>query len=87
MKAIINVHYTDIYLVEFRYQGTSSKFIVSLNKIAECLKNHDKNGVKSIKRFNPAKNVFQRISKRDILCFLSEDTESVLYLENHYFFK
>lgn len=34
MKAIINVHYEDLYLVEFRYQGTESKFIVSLNQIA-----------------------------------------------------
>lgn len=87
MKAIINVHYEDLYLVEFHYQGTESKFIVSLNQIAECLKTCDKNGVKSIKRFNPGKCVFQRVSRKDILMFLSYDTESVLYLENHYYFK
>lgn len=87
MKAIINVHYEDLYLVEFRYQGTESKFIVSLNQIAECLKTCDKNGVKSIKRFDPSKNTFGKISRKSILMFLSHDTESILYLENHYYFK
>ena len=87
MKTIINVHYTDIYLVEFHFQGTASKFIVSANQIAECLKTCGKNGVKSIKRFDPSKNTFKRVSRADILNFVSFDTESVLYLENHYFFK
>lgn len=87
MKTIINVHHEDLYLVEFRYQGTESKFIVSLNQIADCLKAHDKNGLISIKRFNSEKCVFQRVSRKDILMFLSHDTESILYLENHYYFK
>lgn len=87
MKTLINTHYTDIYLIEFHFQGTNSKFIVSINQIAECLKTCDKNGVKSIKRFDASKNTFGRISRKSILMFLSHDTESVLYLQNHSFFK
>lgn len=87
MKAIINVHYEDLYLVEFRYQGTESKFIVSANQIAECLRTYDKHGIENIKRFDPSKNTFKRVSRVEILNLISFDTESILYLQNHYFFK
>jgi hypothetical protein len=87
MKTLINVHGMDLFLIEFRYKSTDNKFIVSANQIADCLKTYDAHGIKSIKRFDPSKNTFKRVSRAEILNLVSFDTESVLYLENHYFFK
>ena len=53
----------------------------------KILKEHDKNGIESIKVFDPSKEKFVRVSKKDILNFASWETEVSEYLKTHYYFK
>jgi hypothetical protein len=55
--------------------------------LMKILKDFDKNGIKSIKEFNPVKENFTKVSKIDLLKFCSWDTEVSEYLNNHYYFK
>jgi len=85
-NAIIN---TDLntYLVKFNYQTTDGQFITQGSGLMDVLKQYDKNGVKYIKIFDPAKYAFKSISKAKILQLLNWETETVLYLKSHYYFK
>jgi hypothetical protein len=85
-NAIIN---TDLhtYLVKFNFQITDGQFITQGAGLMDVLKEHDKNGVKYIKIFDPVKYAFKSISRAKILQLMSWETEALIYLQNHYFFK
>lgn len=86
MNTIIN---TDLntYLVKFNYQTTNGQLIAQGAGLIAALKEYDKNGVKYIKIFDPVKYTFKSISKGKILQLFSWDTEALIYLKNHYYFK
>lgn len=85
-NAVIN---TDLhtYLIKFNYQSTDGQFITQGSGLMDVLKEHDKNGVKYIKVFDPVKYTFKSISRAKILQLLSWETESLIYLKDHYYFK
>lgn len=85
-NAIIN---TDLntYLVKFNFQTTNGQFITQGSGLMDVLKQYDKNGIKHIKIFDPAKNTFKQISKEKILNLMSWETETYLYLKDHYYFR
>lgn len=85
-NTIIN---TDLhtYLIKFSFQATTGQFITQGAGLMEVLKQYDKNGVKYIKQFDPAKAKFIQVSKKDLLNRFTFDTEVYLYLQNHYYFK
>ena len=86
MNAIVNTD-RPTFLVEFMYQSVGGRFICQGVGLVECLTRYDKNGVKSIKMFDPSKGTFKRVAKKDILQFFTWETEAYLYLTNHYYFK
>lgn len=57
-----------------------------LKFILETYDNPQK-GIEFIKEFNHTKNNFTKVSKESILSFCSWETEVILYLEKHYYFK
>jgi hypothetical protein len=75
------------YLVKFNFQSTDGQFITQGAGLMDVLKEHDKNGVKYIKIFDPVKGAFKSISRGKILQLLSWETEAHEYLKDHYFFK
>ena len=80
---------TDIhtFLVKFSFQSTNGQFITQGAGLMDVLKEYDKNGVKYIKLFDPVKYSFKSVSRAKILQLMSWDTETYLYLQNHYYFK
>ena len=76
-----------IYLVTFQFSFPSGKFIVQGRGLMDCIKEHDKNGIDTIKQFDPSDAKFKRVSRESIIKSLDYDTEVYLYLKNHYFFK
>ena len=77
-----------ILLITFMWKGTDKKFMCYTEKeFMHILKTYDQNGIENIKQFNPIKNTFIRISKKQILAFFSWDTETSEYLKKHYYFK
>ena len=85
-NTIINTDF-NTYLVKFQFQSTENCFIVQGSGLMDCLKKYDKNGVKSITEFDPAKGSFKRVSRADILQCYSWDTETYIYLTGHYYFR
>ena len=85
-NGILNTDF-NTYLVKFMYQSTNCRFIVQGSGLMECLKQYDKNGIEYIKEFDPIKGTFKRISKDKILNLFSWETETYLYLKDHYYFK
>lgn len=79
MNAILNTDQAT-FLVEFKYQSVGGRFICRGVGLVECLTRYDKNGVKSIKMFDPSKGSFKRAAKNDILQFFTWGTEAYLYL-------
>jgi len=77
------------FAVKLRWRSIDSLFIVQGSGLIEALKTDDseKKGIEYIKEFDPAKCAFKRISKSDLLANYSWETESYLYLQNHYYFK
>jgi len=85
-NAVIN---TDLntYLIKFNYQTTNGQFITQGNGLMDVLREYDKNGIKYIKIFDPFKYTFKSISKEKMLSLYSWETETYLYLKDHYYFK
>jgi hypothetical protein len=78
------------YLVKFQWKSTDNRFIVQGSDLCKVLKNNDglhNPGVEYIKEFDCKDNKFKRVSKQTILNRYKWDTESYLYLTNHYFFR
>lgn len=75
-----------IYLIKFAWTSTNGKFLTT--NLGQTIKEHDPNrGIEYIKTFDPVKNTFKSISKRDILIFESWNTETIEILKKHSFFK
>lgn len=86
MKTTILNTDTDIFLIKFKFSSTNGKFIFNdINDLPELLKNNTK-GIEYIKRFNNDTNTFKKVSKETILNLSSWETETNLYLKNHYYF-
>jgi len=85
-NSVIN---TDLhtYLIKFSFQTTNGQFITQGSGLMDVLKEYDKNGVKYIKIFDPVKYAFKSISRAKILQLLSWETETLIYLKDHYYFK
>lgn len=76
------------FLISFLHRSTNNTFIFQdAHELKFILETYDNTGIESIKEFNKSKNTFQRISKKDILKFASWETEAILFLEKHYYFK
>jgi|GEM_PF-6406676 len=75
------------FLVEFLFQYPNNIFICQKNGLQEVLKNEDKNGIKSIKIFDPTKNKFTVCSRKKILELMSYNTEFIEFSKTHYYFK
>lgn len=74
------------FLITFSFQ--SEKFIFQKPiELKYILENYDKNGIDKILEFDPIKAKFLRVSKQRILNFCNWETETILYLEKHYYFK
>jgi hypothetical protein len=85
---LINCHESAVFLIEFKFQGTDSTFIVQGAKaVLECLKTKDKNGIECIKEFDMVKQKFVRVSRKNFISQFGFDTELALYLEQHYYFR
>lgn len=75
------------FLISFQWKITEGKYIFQEGKdLVRILKQNDK-GIEFIKEFDPAKGVFKRVSKIDILNRFSWETETHEYLKNHSYFK
>ena len=75
------------YLIKFKWMSTNNRFIVQGSGLMDVIKNYDKNGIEYIKIFDPVKCAFKSISRAKILQLLSWETEALIYLKNHYYFK
>ena len=76
------------FLISFQHRSTDSKFLFQEPKdLKYILETYDNTGIESIKEFDPHKTTFKRVSKEQILKFASWETETILYLEKHYYFK
>ena len=82
---VINCNQRVTYLVKFQFSG-NQHYIVQNNGLMDILKSHEK-PIEFIKKFDFEKQRFVRVSKDEILANYSWDTEVILYLENHYYFK
>lgn len=78
------------FLISLKYKSTDKKFIFQageeLKYILETYDNQKK-GIEFIKVFDGSKNNFVKITNAEILNFFSWDTETSIYLEDHYYFK
>ena len=75
------------YLIKFKWMSTNNRFIVQGSGLMEVIKNYDKNGIEYIKIFDPVKYRFVQVSRAKILQLFNWETETLLYLKDHYFFK
>lgn len=82
--SIICMNQDYVFEVKFNFQRNNN-FICTRDSLIEVLKTYDQNGIKSIK-LNDG-NSFKRISKRDMLALFNHDSESILYLKDHYYFR
>ena len=87
MNTILNLD-KRTFLISFSHRLSEGKFIFQDGKdFLNLLKQYDSKGIEYIKEFNYAKNNFIKVSKKDILNRFSWDTETALFLQNHYYFK
>lgn len=77
------------FAIKLKWRSTDSLFICQDTGLIEAIKSDDKEhkGIEYIKIFDPAKCTFIKTSKELILQCFSFDTESYLYLKEHYYFK
>ena len=76
------------FLISFQHRSTDKKFLFQdFKDLKYILETYDHTGIESIKEFDPHKNNFKRVSKEQILKFSAWETEAILFLENHYYFK
>ena len=87
MKNIVINTDLHTYLIKFNFQTTNGQFIAQSSGLMDVLKEYDKNGVRYIKIFDPVKCTFKSISRVKILQLVSWETETYLYLKDHYYFK
>ena len=77
------------FLISLSYRGTNGTFIFQeAHELKYILDTHDnpQKGILYIKEFNHIKCNFTKVSKQDILNFCAWETETILYLEKHYYF-
>ncbi len=75
-----------VFLVKFAWTINGGKFMTT--DVGATIKAHDSGrGIEYIKVFDHQKNRFVKISKSDILKFHSWNTESLLTIKSHNFFK
>jgi hypothetical protein len=77
------------FAIKLKWRSNDNLFICQDNGLIEAIKSDDKEhkGIEYIKEFDPGKGQFVKVSKESILNHFSWDTESYLYLQNHYYFK
>ena len=79
-----------LYLVKINWKGTNGKYIFSdATELIKILKQdeNEKKGIEYIKTFEPSKDKFIRISKKDFLKYNSFNTELLENLKNISYFK
>jgi hypothetical protein len=76
-----------LFLVKFAWTITGGQLITTQDQLANAIKDNDPGrGIEYIKEFNPVKGSFQKVSKKQILNYLSWDTEATEILSKHTFF-
>lgn len=86
-NSILNAYCTT-FLITLKFKGTNISFIFQKPlELKYILENYDKNGIDKIRELDPAKAKFTTISKDRILQLCNWDTEVIIYLQKHYFFK
>jgi hypothetical protein len=91
---IMNLHILNqdlrTFYISLHYRTTNGKFIFQTAEefkfILETYDNPQK-GIEFIKVFEPSKNKFVNISKKDLLKFFNWETEFIEFSKNHYYFK
>jgi hypothetical protein len=77
------------FVIKLAWRSIDSVFICQGTGLIDAIKRDDeeRKGIEYIKEFDPGKCVFKKVSKETILNCFSWDTESILYLQKHYYFK
>jgi len=76
-----------LFLVKYAWTALHSQIITTQENLAKTIKETDPgHGIEYIKEFNPVKGAFQKVSKKQILSYLSWDTEATEILTKHSFF-
>ena len=70
----------DILLISFR--GVTLKYFSSIDELGDCIRKNNKYGINYIKRFNPSKDAFKSISKKDLKNLISYNTDAYNQLIN-----
>jgi hypothetical protein len=76
-----------IFLIDFR--GTAQHFIFE-NKaetLGKLIALYGKHGIISIKKYNPTKENFKKLSKKEVISRFNWDTHSIIELEKTNFLK
>jgi len=76
-----------LFLVKFAWTSTHNQLVTTQEELANAIKDNDPGrGIEYIKEFNPVKAAFQKVSKKQILMYLSDNTEATEILTKHSFF-
>ena len=77
------------FLIKFNWTISGGQFIFQTpSELVKILKEkEEKKGIEYIKEFNPIEYKFKRVSKQALLDMASWETENILYLQNHSYFK
>jgi hypothetical protein len=68
----------DILLISFR--GVTIKHFSSIENLGVCIKANNKHGINYIKRFDPSKDAFKSISKKDLKSLIGYNTDALIQL-------
>ena len=76
------------FAIKLKWRTSDSLFICQETGLIEAIKrdDQDRKGIEYIKEFDYVSCSFKKVSKESILRYFME-TESYLYLQNHYYFK
>lgn len=81
MKAQNTLNTDDrLFLVKFAWTSRDGKFITDTENLGKVIK-ENKNGIEYIKEFDPIKNRFKAISKKNLAMVTGYHTETHLELE------
>jgi len=88
----MNTNYLNIdrrtFYISFTWKNTDGKFIFQNGEsLVKLLKLYDSKGIDFIKEFNPQEGKFKRVSKKDLLTVFSWETETSIFLKDHFYFK
>lgn len=76
-----------LFLIKYAWTRFNNQIITTQQDLAKTIKETDPGkGIEYIKEFNPSKNSFKAISKKQILNLVSWDTEATEFLSKHSFF-